>query len=343
LDVVKHKSNFTNSLLNDYTDGPPYTSYYTVAADSAATDHFFSVDAPVTNRQRANKPISIRAADGGIMKSTHTGNIELPRVPATACKVHIVPGLASVSLLAMGPLCDAGCKIEFDATTVQVWYQGHVVLTGHRAPPGLWLFQLPSTTTTALPTIIPTIHEANAVIGAPKAAELVRYSHTTLFSPALDTLEKALTKGFVRNFPGLTAKTLRRHPPKTVATAKGHLDQVRKNLRSTRVKASDMPSPDDADVFPEQAAPTSTCYVMTVEFPTAPTGKYYTDQTGAFPVTSSSGNKYVLVAYHYDSNAILVEAIPNRQQATIIGAHKTVLKRLRRAGTQCSFILLDNE
>jgi hypothetical protein len=52
------------------------------------------------------------------------------------------------------------------------------------------------------------------------------YSHATLFSPAISTLEQALTRGYIRNFPGLTAKTLQRHPPRSVATAKGHLDQV---------------------------------------------------------------------------------------------------------------------
>jgi hypothetical protein len=36
---------------------------------------------------------------------------------------------------------------------------------------------------------------------------------------------------------------------------------------------------------------------MAAPMPTAPTGKYYTDQTGHFPCTSSSDNNYVLIAY----------------------------------------------
>ena len=39
------------------------------------------------------------------------------------------------------------------------------------------------------------------------------------------------------------------------------------------------------------------------------TGKKYTDQTGRFPVTSSKGNKYILAAYHYDSNTIHAEPL----------------------------------
>jgi hypothetical protein len=36
-------------------------------------------------------------------------------------------------------------------------------------------------------------------------------------------------------------------------------------------------------------------------------GQIYSDLTGRFPVTSSRGNKYLLVVYDYDSNAIIAE------------------------------------
>ena len=34
-------------------------------------------------------------------------------------------------------------------------------------------------------------------------------------------------------------------------------------------------------------------------------GTIYTDLTGAFPVTSSRGNKILYIAYSYDANGIL--------------------------------------
>jgi len=175
------------------------------------------------------------------------------------------------------------------------------VLEGQRDPPGLWIFQLPTPTVNVPTSNNFMVPQVNSAIGAPKVAELVAYAHATLFSPALDTLERALRCGHIRNFPGLTAKTLHRHPPHSVATAKGHLDQVWKNLCSTRRNPKDVPMPDFDDVFPTQESPTSTCYVMAITLLTAPTGKYYTDLTGRFPCTSSSGSNYVLVAYHYDS------------------------------------------
>ena len=41
-------------------------------------------------------------------------------------------------------------------------------------------------------------------------------------------------------------------------------------------------------------------YATTFEIPT--TGKIFTDQTGRFPIPSSTGNQYVFVLYDYDSN-----------------------------------------
>ena len=48
--------------------------------------------------------------------------------------------------------------------------------------------------------------------------------------------------------------------------------------------------------------------------------KTYSDLTGRFPIQSSRGNSYILVAYHPDANEILVETMKNRNSASIINA-----------------------
>ena len=50
------------------------------------------------------------------------------------------------------------------------------------------------------------------------------------------------------------------------------------------------------------------------------TGVTYTDQTGRFPYRSSRENKYLMVAYHYDANIILIQPIKNTQAATLTAA-----------------------
>lgn len=44
--------------------------------------------------------------------------------------MHVVPDLASHSLMAIGPLRDAGCIVSFDAEKVIMTYKGKIVLTG---------------------------------------------------------------------------------------------------------------------------------------------------------------------------------------------------------------------
>ena len=53
-------------------------------------------------------------------------------------------------------------------------------------------------------------------------------------------------------------------------------------------------------------------------------GKIYTDQTGRFQVTSSRGNKYIMVVYNYDSNTIHVEAMKSRTGGELKVAYQKI-------------------
>jgi len=47
---------------------------------------------------------------------------------------------------------------------------------------------------------------------------------------------KAIDTGFLTTFPGLTTKQIQKHPPRSQATEKGHMNAQRANLRSTQPK-----------------------------------------------------------------------------------------------------------
>jgi hypothetical protein len=163
------------------------------------------------------------------MYSTHEGeiDIDIPNLPKAAHTVHVVPDLASHSLLSIGQLCDAGCIVEYTATNVCVRHNDVDVLHGKRTPATqLWHITLPPG-----PKLL---HATNAAIGSATAPELVAFAHAALFSPALSTPASTLEKGYLPNFPGLSSRTLRSHPPESAAMIKGHLDQSRKNQRSTK-------------------------------------------------------------------------------------------------------------
>jgi hypothetical protein len=104
----------------------------------------------------------------------------------------------------------------------------------------------------------------------------------------------------------------------------GHLDGRRKNIQSTTIG---VPVPDIDDFYPEQPEDTTRtnyCFLTAA----APQQVVYTDQTGRLPQPSESGHNYVLVAYDYDSNAILIRALKNKTAATLTEAIKSVHQTL---------------
>ena len=299
------------------------------------------------------------------MYSTHEAELDLPSLPPSARRVHIVPALSTSSLLSMGQLCDAGCVVTFDATTVVVTLDGDRILDGVRTPTtGLWNLSIVQSTLspppleTAMPPVSyepPLLHQSFAALHSATPSELVAFAHATLFSPAISTLKKALDRGFLPNFPGITATTLKKYPPNSVAMIKGHLDQERKNQQSTKTdKVPPSPTPtaatpqrddDTAVSFPTSDpgnARTHFCYAAVVD-PSEVSGQIYSDQTGKFVIASSAGNNYVLVVYDYDSNAILVEPMRSRTGPCILAAFQVIHARLVAAGLRPQLQRLDNE
>ena len=74
-----------------------------------------------------------------------------------------------------------------------------------------------------------------------------------------------------------------------------------------------------------------------------PTRKIHSDQTGQFPIQSSSGNKYMMVKYAYEPNAILVEPLPDRSKESIVQAYQKIIQHLTRGGFNPRLQRLDNE
>ena len=80
-------------------------------------------------------------------------------------------------------------------------------------------------------------------------------------------------------------------------------------MRSTKTQE------EEEELEPTQEPNNDTTYQLFASIEN--TGKIYTDQTGRFPVTESKGNKYILLMYDYDLNAILTEPIKNRTATDI--------------------------
>ena len=168
-------------------------------------------------------------------------------------------------------------------------------------------------------------------------AELVQYLHRCDFSPVVHTWTKDIDSGYFATWPGLTSKVVRKHPPKLLATTKGHLKQDRQNIRLTKPSIATAPL-----VLPIQHAPSvqsHKVFVKTVKM----TGKVSTDKTGRFPVTSSCGSKYLMALYDNDSNAIIPELIKSRNESELIQAYAVLHSNITNWGLCPKFQMLDNE
>ena len=116
-------------------------------------------------------------------------------------------------------------------------------------------------------------------------------------------------KKFFTYWLGLSFDLVQKYLSKKHSTILGSLQQRRKGLRSTQEKVIQSEPYPEQDQFPPstQSEDTNLVFIKTVDL----TGKMYTDQTGRFPFTSIKGNKYILVAYHYDSKTIHVKPQKN--------------------------------
>jgi len=170
----------------------------------------------------------------------------------------------------------------------------------------------------------------------------VRFYHAAMGSPATSTFQGALDKGFFK-LPGLTSAMARRNPPNPTATAKGHLDQSRRNQRSTQHTAIDSDTLDPDDTTPPPHAPHGT--IVTQVIPAyEPTARNHTDLTGRFPVASKRGHQYIMLMYAEDSNYIHVEPMRNRNGAEYLQAYRAGHQFFESHGAQAPrFERFDNE
>ena len=322
-----------DSQAKTTTLSPPFLQPTTAILDTGSTAHFFAIEAPLLNKQETQQPIHVELPDHSMITSTHTGELNLPQLPKAARQVHMFPSLGNTSLISVGQLCDCGCFAHLGAQEATITYKDKVLLRGERnhKTKGLWTLQLN------------TIHQSHAAINhSATAPELVAFAHASLFSPAISTLQTALDKGYLPPIPGLTSKLLRKYPPTSSATIKGHLDTTRKNSKSTKQTTTYSQEEIILDYFPQQTTKgkrTNLCYATTMNI----RRQVSSDLTGRFPVPSSSGNHYLLVVYDYDSNAILMQPTPNRKAESLVATYEKIHKRLTRGG--CTPILqrLDNE
>ena len=329
----------------------------------------------------------VNLPNGTILQAHLRGNIPMSEknLSETARRAHVFNGLNNASLISIGRLCDDNCIAVFDRKELNIYKNNKKVIHGTRNyRDGLWDIQLPTgnktyeTVSTNIqynklqnpekennkshsPETYITVkdstlgqiyniseHQANMLVRRDTTkTELAEYYHKCMCSPTLTTLQQAVQKGHLHSWPGIQNLNFKKLINDILPTAKGHLDQERKNLRSTKTLTENVSTTKtellEEDFHPANIEKNKTYEYASsiVEFQAKTTT--YTDLTGRFPHVSSRGSEYIFVMYDYDSNAILAEPLKNRQAKTITDAWEKLHESLTKCGHKTKHFVLDNE
>ena len=186
---------------------PPINSTDSYAvADTGATGHFMLIKTILLHLRKASNPISVRLPNGTAIQSTHQGLLPLAMLPEAARKAHILPGLASHSLISIAQLCDNGCTAFFDKEQCHIIHNRKTILKGPRCPKTkLWL--LPTNNMIHMINLMVTTegethHKqvttkgeytqdfCNNAYQQKTTKELLQYLHAAAFSPTTETWKK---------------------------------------------------------------------------------------------------------------------------------------------------------
>ena len=130
---------------------------------------------------------------------------------------------------------------------------------------------------------------------------------------------KAVKSGNYIGWLLLSERNVNKYYPETNETLKGHLNQTRKNTRSTKSRpiADQIPlsDPNISQLRGKMAQDVYTNFYDAQEM-------VFSDQTGRFPTQSRGGHNYIMVMVEIDSNAILVEPLKSRKDAELTRAYK---------------------
>ena len=127
-----------------------------------------------------------------------------------------------------------------------------------------------------------------------------------------------------------------KHINPSMATAKGHMEHIRKNTKSTKTQGT----PPKKDELTETLETRSNHFFDKIIDPQQRIATYLTIRS---PVTSNRGNKYLFILYDYGSNCILVRQTKNRTDKEFIRVFQDLHVHITKRGLKLKYMQLDND
>ena len=314
----------------------------------------------ILNVQPTTDPKYVTCANMSGMTSSKTGTLDLPNLPPGALDCHLFEGL-NEPLVSIGVLCDNGLKAIFDAEKVEIVdQQGNVLLTGNRDHRKMYMLPIKqsassnyltdtqsngcTSTTDAIAPVSTDNLAANASIyhlnsNARTVAQRVDFLSRTFGNPADSYLHTAATAGHLKSVPNVTAEHIREYAPNNIETAKGHLDQARQGIWSTKRSKRELKQLRKGNkgralivhTFNENSQGTT----------------LHADLTGPYPTISHKGNKKVMVGYCEHGNFIKSVAVKGDSSDQLIRGYNTLISffngKLASKGVISEVVRLDNQ
>ena len=324
-----------------------------ITYDSGADGHYISemdratVGLPIL--RKSNKRVGV--ANGGTSQAKHVTTLPFSQLSDKANTADTFEDFPH-SLMSVGKTADDGTISIFtkDGVTVHketdvlIKCQGEPILIGVRDEHGRYripLMQQRGQWQPRKPTnrVRRALEQANSVYDLPSIEQAIKWMHAVCGYPVKSTWLRAVKAGNFVGWPLLTEKNVNKYYPDTDETQKGHLNQTRKNTRSTKGARAAVAFEICNAAARLRGKKENDIYISTYDVRET----IYSDQTGQYPVRSQRGNKYIMVLVEIDSNAILVEPMKSREDKEMIRAYDALVQRLQAAGIKPRKHVLDNE
>ena len=159
--------------------------------------------------------------------------------------------------------------------------------------------------------------------------------HAAAGFPVNSTWLRAIKHGNYNSWPGLTYNNAAKYFSQSVETIKCHMvqsSQVVRYTKNTKHKKNNnqieksqetiqqQQQSDTEEILPQQKT-------KEIHIWDQPISKLYTEYCGRFPIRSISGNEYIMIYYHYDSNTILQALFFNGKEKHIIREYNSIMQK----------------
>ena len=275
----------------------------------------------------------------------------------------------SESLLAAIPLADGGCKLTQDRAGGTIEYQNTSLALVHKHDGDFWRVPFnqfddsKSSSSFHSPITLPlylhtSTHYSSAIVHSTLPAqtymgltpalksvqERVAWAHASLGYPSTSTFISAVSKGFI-SFPHITATDIRRYPPHSRFTDIGHMRQQRKNFRplihppplsNKPMSLAETVPVDDPIALSEFLKDKAYSFIISTD------ELLSGDATGAFPIESFDGYKYLLVLSFQNIHTLI--PFKSREGVEYVRSYGEGIAEYKDHGMEAPvWIRLDNE